>query len=159
MNFQRIRGWVLVSPLRFHTSASPASKSRYGWNIVQYYIWNMRLNKTYKNLVTLTDNPKLVRNRWVIELFGGVFVLSLWPFDISVGIRAFVMGLSQISSFFSHISISVENLFQTYKLNQRSSPSSVYMQSVALCFSCATSVPRNTGSIPYIYQQDLKWDL
>ena len=30
-----------------------------------------------------------------------LFVLSLCPFDISVGVGAFVIGLSQISSFFS----------------------------------------------------------
>ena len=52
-------------------------------------------------VVTPTDRPKSVRNRCVIELFCGVFVLSLCPFDISVGIGAFVIGLSQISSFFS----------------------------------------------------------
>ena len=39
------------------------------------------------------------RNRCVIEIFVGVFVLSLCPFDISVGVEAFVIGLSQISFF------------------------------------------------------------
>ena len=52
-------------------------------------------------VVTPTDHPKSVRNRCVIELFCGVFVLSLYPFDISVDVGAFVIGLSQISSFFS----------------------------------------------------------
>ena len=33
--------------------------------------------------------------------FGGVFVLSRWFLDFSVGVGAFVLGLSQISSFFS----------------------------------------------------------
>ena len=51
-------------------------------------------------VVTLSDRPKSVRNRCVMERFGDVFVLSCWPFDIFVGIRAFVIGLSQISSFF-----------------------------------------------------------
>ena len=41
-----------------------------------------------------------VSNYCVFELFGGVFVLSLCPFDISVDIMAFVIGLSQVSSFF-----------------------------------------------------------
>ena len=50
-------------------------------------------------VVTPTDRPKSVRNRCVIELFCGV-VLSLCPFDISVGVGAFAIGLSQISSFF-----------------------------------------------------------
>ena len=52
-------------------------------------------------IVTPTDRPKLVRNRPVIELFVALFVLSFCPFDISVGVGAFVIGLSQISSFFS----------------------------------------------------------
>ena len=52
-------------------------------------------------VVTPTDRPNLVRNRCVIELFMALFVLSLCPFDISVGEGAFVIGLSQISSFFS----------------------------------------------------------
>ena len=51
-------------------------------------------------VVTPTDRPKLVRDRCLIELFGGVFVLSLCPFDISVDIGAFAMGLGQILSFF-----------------------------------------------------------
>ena len=52
-------------------------------------------------VVTPTDRPKSVRNRCVIELFVALFMLSLCPFDISVGVWAFVIGLSQISSFFS----------------------------------------------------------
>ena len=55
---------------------------------------------SWMTLVTPSNRPKSVRNRCVIELFGDVFVLSCCPFDSPVGIRAFVMGLSQISSFF-----------------------------------------------------------
>ena len=51
-------------------------------------------------VVTPTDRPKSVRNRYVIELFGALFVLSLCLYEISVGVWAFVIGLSQISSFF-----------------------------------------------------------
>ena len=50
-------------------------------------------------VVTTTDRPKSVRSRCVIELFVALFVLSLCPFDISAGEGAFVIGLSQISSF------------------------------------------------------------
>ena len=53
-------------------------------------------------VVTPTDRPKSVRNLCVIELFVALFVLSLCPYDISVGVWAFVIGLSQISSFFSY---------------------------------------------------------
>ena len=42
-------------------------------------------------VVTPTDRPKSVRNRCVIELFVALFVLSLCPFDISVGVGAFVI--------------------------------------------------------------------
>ena len=48
-----------------------------------------------------TDRPMSVRNRCVIEIFDGVFVLSRFVLDFSVGVGAFVIGLSQISSFFS----------------------------------------------------------
>ena len=50
-------------------------------------------------IVTPTDRPKSVRNRCEIEVFGGVFAFSLCFLDISVGVRAFVIDFSQISSF------------------------------------------------------------
>ena len=56
---------------------------------------------SWMDIVTPTDRPKSVRNRSVIELFVALFVLSFCPFDISVGVGAFVIGLSQISSLFS----------------------------------------------------------
>ena len=52
-------------------------------------------------VVTPSDRPKSVLNRCVIELFVALFILSLCPFDISAGVGAFGIGLSQISSFFS----------------------------------------------------------
>ena len=52
-------------------------------------------------VVTPTDRPKSVRNRCVIVLFVALFVLSLCPVDISVSVGAFVIELSQISSFVS----------------------------------------------------------
>ena len=54
-------------------------------------------------VVTPTDRLNSARNRYVIELFCGVFVLSLCPFAISVGVGAFVIGLSQVSSFLSFV--------------------------------------------------------
>ena len=50
-------------------------------------------------VVTLTDRPRSVRNRCVIEDFGGDFLFCHVAF--SVGIGTFVIGPSQISSFFS----------------------------------------------------------
>ena len=45
--------------------------------------------------------PKSVRNRCVIEVFGGVFLLSCCFLDLSVGVGAFVIERSQISFFSS----------------------------------------------------------
>ena len=61
------------------------------------------IHASWVAVVTPTDRPKSVRNRYLIELLLALFVLSLCPFDISVGVRAFVVGLSQISSFLSLI--------------------------------------------------------
>ena len=52
-------------------------------------------------VVIPNDRPKSVRNRCLIELFVALFVLSLCPFDIPVGVGAFVIGPSLISSFLS----------------------------------------------------------
>ena len=54
---------------------------------------------SWEAVVTPTDRPKSVCNRCLIELFVALFLLSLCPFDISVGVGAFVIGLDQISSF------------------------------------------------------------
>ena len=52
-------------------------------------------------VVTPTDRPlKSVRNRCVIELFYGV--VCVVTFDISAGVGALIIGLSQICSFFSY---------------------------------------------------------
>ena len=61
-------------------------------------------------IVIPTYRPKSVRNRCVIEVFGGVFVLSLCFLDFFVGVGAFVIGLSKISFFFSS---SQNSLFST----------------------------------------------
>ena len=52
-------------------------------------------------LVTPTDRPKSVCNCCLIELFCGVVCVVTCPFDISVGVGGFVIGLGQISSFLS----------------------------------------------------------
>ena len=54
------------------------------------------------DIITPTDRPKSVCNRCAIEVFDGVFVLSRCFLDFSMSIGAFVVGLSQISSFFSY---------------------------------------------------------
>ena len=50
---------------------------------------------------TVVDRPKSVRNPCVIKVFGGVVLLSRFFLDFSVSVGAFVIGLSQISFFFS----------------------------------------------------------
>ena len=56
-------------------------------------------------VVTPTDRPKSVRNRCVIEVFGCVFLLSLSFLNFSMGVGAFLIGLSHISSFFSYCNV------------------------------------------------------
>ena len=57
--------------------------------------------------VTQTDRPKSVRNRCVIKVLVAFFMLSRCFLDCSVGVGVFVTGLSQISSFFSYINLSL----------------------------------------------------
>ena len=59
------------------------------------------IHTSWVALVTPTDRPKSVRNRCLIELCCGVVSVVTCPFDISVGVGAFVIGLGQISSFLS----------------------------------------------------------
>ena len=56
---------------------------------------NLVNHTSWVAVVIPTDRPKSVRNCCLIEL------LSLCPFDISVGVGDFVIGLGQISSFLS----------------------------------------------------------
>ena len=51
-------------------------------------------------VVTTTDRPKSVRNRCVIEVLMA-FWCCKFCFEFSVGIGAFVIGLCQISLYFS----------------------------------------------------------
>ena len=71
------------------------------WLVGRYGSRKPMNHTSWVAIVTPTDRPKSARNRCVIEVFGGVFVLSLCLLDFSVGEGAFVIGLSQISSFFS----------------------------------------------------------
>ena len=50
-------------------------------------------------IVNLTDRPKLVRNRCVIEVFGSIFVLSHCLFDFSDGVGAFVIDRTESDRF------------------------------------------------------------
>ena len=52
-------------------------------------------------VATPIDRPKSVRNCCLIELFCGVVCVVTLPFDISVGVGDFVIGLGPISSFLS----------------------------------------------------------
>ena len=54
-------------------------------------------------VVTQTDRPKSVRNRCVIEVFGGVFVLSCYFLDFSVGVGTFCRRTKSDLFLFSHI--------------------------------------------------------
>ena len=79
------------------TNAKGCCSLRECWALVN------RFNHTSRvALVTSTYRPKSVRNRCAIEVFGDVFcvVALLFGFFFSVGVGAFVIGLSQISCFF-----------------------------------------------------------
>ena len=57
-------------------------------------------------IVTPTDHPKSVRSRCVIEVFCAECVsLLCFLVFVSVGVKAIVIGLSQISSFFLFLSV------------------------------------------------------
>ena len=68
-----------------------------GWDPVN------RFNHTsWVSIATPTDGSKSVHNLCVIEVFGGIFCVVTLRFGIfSVGVGAFVIRLSQISSFFN----------------------------------------------------------
>ena len=74
--------------LRFNLSKSQVGGPRPSWVAI----------------VTPTDRPKSVCSRCVMEVFGGLLVLLCFFLDFSVGVGAFVIGLSQISSFLAHLS-------------------------------------------------------
>ena len=61
-------------------------------------------------VITSTDRPKSVHNHCVVEVSSCIFVLLLCMLGFSVGVRAFVLGLSQISSFSSCIVYTVTNV-------------------------------------------------
>ena len=61
-------------------------------------------------IVNPTGRPKSVRNGCEIEVFWGLFVLSCCVLDLAVGVGAFVIRLSQISSF---LLINVLSIFYT----------------------------------------------
>ena len=48
------------------------------------------------DVVTTTNRPQSVLKQFVIEDFGGVYVLLISLFEFSAGVKAFVIGLSQI---------------------------------------------------------------
>ena len=112
-------------------------------------------------VVTPTDLPKSVRNRCVIKVFGGVFMLSRCFLNFSLGVGAFVTELSQTSSFFScnspnHTQIfdtitAVSNGFESLSLEQTSDsfPSfTVCSRSSSLGSPKATSSPRKQKREP-----------
>ena len=86
-----------------HTLAIPLTRRRH-----RLYIWHLYLktvnlvnHTSWVAVVTPTDRPKSVRNCCLIELFCSVVCVVICPFDISVGVGTFVIGLGQISSFLS----------------------------------------------------------
>ena len=70
-----------------------------------------RFNHTSSmTIVTPTDCPMSVCKCCVIEVFSDVFMLPCCSLDFSVGVGAFVTGLSQISFFFSLETSAIDSL-------------------------------------------------
>ena len=90
-------------------------------------------NTSLVSVVTLTDRPKSVRDCCVIEVLGGVFVFLLCFLERSVVIGTSVIGLSQITSFFSYILI---------KTNRTIFLPFVHGEVTSFWCGCATEVPR-----------------
>ena len=68
-------------------------------------------------VVNTTDRPKLVFNCCVIKVLVAFFMLSRCFLDFSVGVEAFDIEMSQISSFFSsHVKL----IFPLFKLHIKS---------------------------------------
>ena len=81
------------------------------------------LHTTY--IVTPTDRPKSVRNRCVIEVFGGVLCCH-FVFRVFLWVKGFfVKGLSQISSFVS-IYAKYATGVRVHKFTLRADPSNIY---------------------------------
>ena len=76
-----------------HFDYTAVAGSGKGWPVNKVY------HTSWVAVGTKTDRPKSVRNSCVIEFFVELIVLSLCPFDISFGVGAFVIGLSQIFPF------------------------------------------------------------
>ena len=100
--FTRINDWHVVR------------LGRLSLGCIQYFKLMVRNYNLYGvAVVTPTDRPKSVRNRCVIEVFGGgVFCVDTLRFGISVGVGVFVKGLSQI--FFSTCTYILMNIFVLY---------------------------------------------
>ena len=83
-------------------------------DISEVFFWQLTIERSEEKMICIyiciyasgvtacysTDRPKSVRNRCVIEVLVAFFMFSYCFLDFSVGVGAFVKGLSQISSFF-----------------------------------------------------------
>ena len=113
-------------------------------------------NTSWVAVVTPTYRPKSVRDCCLIELFCGVVCVVTFPFDISVGVGAFVIGLGQISSFLSLPAL------VPYRLAGGDSVCSLYVSlSVRHCPSVRQFVPLRFSGLFYVVFWDiyLKFDI
>ena len=94
---EEVRVWLSV--LRILEKKAHKEKSYLTQNPMPREIYKAQ-NKIRKNTLQNFTVLSWFLNRFVIEVFGGVFVWSCCFVDFSVGIGAFIIGLSQISSFF-----------------------------------------------------------
>ena len=87
-------------------------------------------------VVNRTDRPKSGGNRCVIDFFVALFVLSLCPFYISVGVGAFVIGLGLISSFLSFRNLVHTNDVTLYRKSVYAGKSKDWFMLALFCRLC-----------------------
>ena len=101
----RSRKWLSLSEAR--ATISVFRKKNITLIDMEWEGWDFVNRFNHTTVLTPTDRPKLVRTRCVIKVFGGVFCVVRLLFGSSVGVGAFVIGLSQITSFFSLFPINI----------------------------------------------------
>ena len=98
-------------------------------------------------VITPTGHPKWVRNRCIIEVFRGVFVLSLWFLFNSVRVRAFIIELGQflfssLISFFA-VFFLIVNIYITGALCHTQSGSTILQTHGSHSSASSGSTARN----------------
>ena len=85
-------------------------------------------------IVTPADRPKSVRNRCVIEVFGGVLCVVMLLFGFFCRCRGFCHGLSQISSFSLDVKSLLLHRVNSYSTQLICIPNEIFIEN-KFCFT------------------------